>query len=215
MSTMHQPRTPKARETQHFDFSNLHVRADLESYYWVDDQQFANAFGSTLPSKLADLIDLAMTVYYADRRSVRVRSSYIQSGQRNFDIRLPMRDLQLWSRDDIAEKLTDLLHWYTEDRWPFTFTPRQASLHSSEADQYLFPLPVKQPAVTVLFSGGLDSLAGLVAQLDLRWLPPQNSRSTTMWALYVVFTATSCSPCFRSRIHRFGQILPARCEIYA
>jgi 7-cyano-7-deazaguanine synthase in queuosine biosynthesis len=97
---------------------------------------------------------------------VRVRSPYILTGQRDFDIRLPVRDLELWSQGEIAEKLTDILYWYTEDRWSFTFAPRQAPPRASETEQYLSSLPVQQPAITVLFSGGLDSLAGLVMQLE-------------------------------------------------
>jgi hypothetical protein len=166
MTLMHKPRDPKAREVQRFDFSTCPVQAELESYYWVKDEPLSHAFGSILPPRLADLIDLAMAVYYADRRAVRVRSPYILTGQRDFDIRLPVRDLELWSQGEIAEKLTDILYWYTEDRWSFTFAPRQAPPRASETEQYLSSLPVQQPAITVLFSGGLDSLAGLVMQLE-------------------------------------------------
>jgi 7-cyano-7-deazaguanine synthase in queuosine biosynthesis len=166
MNMMRHPIDPKTREIHSFDFSTCPVRAELESYYWVDDEQLSDAFGSSLPPILADLIDLAMAVYYADRRAVRVRSPYILTGQRDFDIRLPVRDLELWRQDEIAGKLTDLLYWYTEDRWSFTFTPRRVPPRPSEAEPYLFPSPVNQPAVTILFSGGLDSLAGLVTQLE-------------------------------------------------
>jgi 7-cyano-7-deazaguanine synthase in queuosine biosynthesis len=154
------------REIYPFDFSIPPAQTELRSYYWVNDAQLSGAFGSSLPPRLADLVDLAMAVYYADRRAVRVRSPYTLTGQRDFEIRLPVRDLQLWRQDEIAGKLIDLLYWFTENRWTFTFTPRQAPPRRSEAEPHLFPLPVKQPAVTVLFSGGLDSLAGLVAQLE-------------------------------------------------
>ena len=163
---MPQLRDRRIREVYRFDFSGSPAQTEIESYYWVNDGQLSGAFGSSLPPRLADLVDLAMAVYYLDRRAVRVRSPHILTGQRGFNIRLPVRDLELWSRGEIAEKLTDLLYWYTEDRWSFTFTPHQEPPRPSEAEQYLFPSPVKQPAVTVLFSGGLDSLVGLVAQLE-------------------------------------------------
>jgi 7-cyano-7-deazaguanine synthase in queuosine biosynthesis len=162
----HQSRGPGAREVWHFDFSTRPAPAELESYYWVNDGQLSRAFGSSLPPRLADLVDLTMAVYYADRRAVRARNPYALTGQRDFSLRLPVRDLELWSGDEVGEELTDLLYWYTEDRWSFTFTPHQSPPRPSEAEQYLFPSPVRQPAVTVLFSGGLDSLAGLVAQLE-------------------------------------------------
>jgi hypothetical protein len=139
MSMRHQSRGPEAREVWHFDFSTRPAPAELESYYWVNDGQLSRAFGSSLPPRLADLIDLTMAVYYADRRAVRARSPYALTGQRNFSLRLPVRDLELWSRDEVAEKLTDLLYWYTEDRWSFTFTPRQAPLVHPRLSSIFFP----------------------------------------------------------------------------
>jgi 7-cyano-7-deazaguanine synthase in queuosine biosynthesis len=156
----------QGREVYRFDFSRDPGKAKLESYYWVDDGQLSYAAGSILPPRLADLVDLAMSVYYADRRAVRVRSRYRLTGVRDFDVRLPVRDLELWRRSEVAGGLADILYWFTEDRWTFTFTSRQAHPRPSETEQYLFLLPVQQPNITVLFSGGLDSLAGMVTQLE-------------------------------------------------
>jgi len=156
----------KGREVYRFDFSRDPGKAKLESYYWVDDRRLSRAFGSILPPRLADLVDLAMSVYYADRRAVRVRSPYSLTGIRDFDIRLPVRDLEVWRGGEVAVRLADILYWFTEDQWAFTFTSRQTHPRPSETEQYLSPWPVKQPNVTVLFSGGLDSLAGMVTQLE-------------------------------------------------
>jgi hypothetical protein len=127
----------KGRKVYRIDFSRDPVKAELESYYWVDDRQLSHAFGSNLPPRLADLVDLAMSVYYADRRAMRVRSPYVLTGLRDFDIRLPVRDLELWRESGIATRLADLLYWFTEDRWTFTFTSRQALPRPSETEQYL------------------------------------------------------------------------------
>jgi|SRR5882724_7081728 len=156
----------KGREVYRFDFSNDPVQAELESFYWVDDSQLSRAFSSSLPTRLADLVDLAMSVYYADRRAVRVRSPYVLTGLRDFDIRLPVRDLELWRESGVATRLANLLYWFTEDRWTFTFTSRQTPPRPSETEQYLSLWPEQQPNITVLFSGGLDSLAGMVTQLE-------------------------------------------------
>jgi 7-cyano-7-deazaguanine synthase in queuosine biosynthesis len=156
----------KGREAYRFDFGKEPVQAELERYYWVDDSQLSCAFSSCLPARLADLVDLAMSVYYADRRAVRDRRPYVLTGLRDFDIRLPVRDLELWCESGVATHLTDLLYWFTEDRWTFTFTSRQSPPRPSETEQYLSLGPVQQPNITVLFSGGLDSLAGMVTQLE-------------------------------------------------
>jgi hypothetical protein len=156
----------KRREAYRFDFSKDRVQPELESYYWVDDSQLSHAFGSILPTRLADLVDLAMSVYYADRRAVRVRSPYVLTGLRDFDIRLPVRDLDLWRESGVATYLANILYWFTEDRWTFTFTSRQSPPRPSETEQSLSLWPEQQPNITVLFSGGLDSLAGMVTQLE-------------------------------------------------
>jgi 7-cyano-7-deazaguanine synthase in queuosine biosynthesis len=156
----------EGREVYQFDFSKEPVQAELESYYWVYDSQLSHAFGFILPTRLADLVDLAISVYYADRRAVRFRNPYGLTGLRDFDIRLPVRDLELWRESGVATHLAKILYWFTEDRWTFTFTSRRPPPRSSETDQYLSLWPEQQPNITVLFSGGLDSLAGMVTQLE-------------------------------------------------
>jgi hypothetical protein len=156
----------EGREVYRFDFTNGPVREELESYYWVDDRRLSHAFCSILPTRLADLVDLAMSVYFADRRATRVRTPYVLTGLRDFDIRLPVRDLELWRESRVATRLANILYWFTEDRWTFTFTSRQSPPRPSETGQHLSLWPEQQSNITVLFSGGLDSLAGMVTQLE-------------------------------------------------
>ncbi len=145
-----------------FDFGDFTRSPELENRYWVDDSPLLRAFGSILPPKLADLVDLAMAVYYADRRSQRNRTSksFELTGHREIHIRLRVRELELWKSKEISSSLVNLLSWFTEDTWEFEFSKSNVK-RKSEYVEPLFASPVSDPKISLLFSGGLDSLAGL------------------------------------------------------
>jgi 7-cyano-7-deazaguanine synthase in queuosine biosynthesis len=78
-------------------------------------------------------------------------------------VEIPVRQPELWNAH--TSSLTDLLGWLTDDTWILTFTPRGDSAGPLDVSQgFLFDL-VPDGAAPVLFSGGLDSGAGLAAYL--------------------------------------------------
>jgi hypothetical protein len=149
----------------YFDFGDFTQSPELENRYWVDDSPLSRAFGSVLPPKLADLVDLAMSVYYADRRSQRQRNSFELTGHREIRVQLPVRELELWKSKEINSSLVNLLAWFTEDTWEFEFSKLNTK-RKSEYEESLFSSPVAEHNVSLLFSGGLDSLAGLCTLMD-------------------------------------------------
>ena len=155
----------KRQELNDFNFSDIKQGSELESHYWVDDYRLSRAFGSILPARLADLIDLAMAVYYADRRARRVRNPFELTGHRDIRIRLPVRELKMWKSSEVNANLAELLSWFTEDSWEFEFTELEVH-RKSESEKSLFASPVAYPNISLLFSGGLDSLAGLCTLMD-------------------------------------------------
>ena len=54
-----------------FDFTASVQPVELEPIYWLDGQRLSRAFCQAIPSNLADLLDIVMAVYAADRRSRR------------------------------------------------------------------------------------------------------------------------------------------------
>ena len=144
---------------------------DLESGYFVDDRKIAHAFGSVVRPELADLVDIALAVYVADRLSARRPPSadrYHLHWTRHFNIQLPVRDPDRWRSSDVSPALTELLWLFTEDEWNFDFIPRAEGRRASEMQRVLFPNLPQPPVTAVLFSGGLDSLAGLCHELIQR-----------------------------------------------
>ena len=128
--------------------------------FWLDSRPLAKAFCHTIPGRVADLLEVAMSVYAADRMSLRDYGG-VNTGHRRIRIRLGIRDPVFWSRREIYERLEYYLCWLSEDEWSFDFVRRDVPSTAAESDWFLFPLTPEQPARVSLFSGGLDSLAGL------------------------------------------------------
>lgn len=111
-----------------------------------------------------DLIRVSTAVLNVDRRSLRqklgVRDEAREaSRQRTLALRIPVENPKRWSQ--AAPVLVELLRFMTDDRWSFEFL--QAN-HVPAQQLPLFPEPVARDTEFALFSGGLDSVAGLWAQ---------------------------------------------------
>jgi 7-cyano-7-deazaguanine synthase in queuosine biosynthesis len=135
---------------------------DLEGCYWLNGECLSRAFCLELPPRMADLLDVAMAVYAADRRSLRDFNK-AGTGQRRIHIRLAVREPTIWASSEMPGRLRELLSWLSEDVWSFEFVKREAAPWPAESKGFLFQLPPERPAIVSLFSGGLDSLAGLAA----------------------------------------------------
>lgn len=128
----------------------------------VDDQQFHSKRHSHLSALLADCVDLACAVAVADRLSARkrYRSCALQ-------IRLPVRHPEILGSASALHHLQETLYWYTQDQWTFDFIPRVAYGRLSERQlSFLTPISGERATEVALWSGGLDSLAGLYSRLD-------------------------------------------------
>jgi 7-cyano-7-deazaguanine synthase in queuosine biosynthesis len=122
-------------------------------------------FGRSLPLILEDLIDVAVTAYVTDRAIRRQRPPGEKGSllwSRDFELHIPVTEPARWNQAEVRGLLSDALEFLTEDRWSFRFLQREGR----PVQQVLFP---PTPPIRVsLFSGGLDSLAGLVLDLEKR-----------------------------------------------
>ena len=135
----------------------------------VEDQGISLAFGTTLPPLLADLLDIAVAVYVADRLCVRRPRSALRQvadelWQRRMTVRLPLRDPSVWS-DERCRRVEALLGFLTDDAWTLEFTPNRPQLRVSEMQGSLFQDLPAGDTTSGLLSAGLDSLAGLTTEL--------------------------------------------------
>ncbi len=157
------------------DFSSASPGHQLPDIEWqrrfiVDDRPIAAAFGRTLSDRLADLVDIAMAVYVADRLRPRrpdPRSDPFRlRWSRALCLRLPVREPDLWRSPTVLSHLEALLGWLTDDSWEFDFVQRVTPRRLSQTQAFLFEAPLQEPIDVGLLSGGLDSLVGAAQVLS-------------------------------------------------
>jgi 7-cyano-7-deazaguanine synthase in queuosine biosynthesis len=136
--------------------------------YSFNDSGFALGLTTTLPARLADLLDLALAAYVADRRVPRPGAAELSAGRtwaRQLDVRIGVRDSEFWI-DQGGSIAADLLRDLTDDSWTLIFDEFDGAAMFTESIVRLPLSLVDRPDSVALFSGGLDSLAGAVMALE-------------------------------------------------
>jgi 7-cyano-7-deazaguanine synthase in queuosine biosynthesis len=122
-----------------------------------------------VPHVLTDMLEIAVYVYCADQFTSRGTSKMTNMGahwRRKFRFSIPVRTFAFWSKAEIRNALIETLGFLSEDEFDFEFvqatnmTPFQSYLGFSDPSAHTI-----KPDEVVLFSGGLDSLAGAVDAL--------------------------------------------------
>jgi hypothetical protein len=125
-----------------------------------------------LPPRILDLLEIASYVFSADRLLDRGDKDAVEYHRwsRSLHFVIKVRDLRFWRRPLVRVCLADALCWMSGDySYSFTFQPGHSTPPTSLFDSEAFSLPPTRNAAVALFSGGLDSFAGL---LDLPRKPP-------------------------------------------
>ncbi len=125
-----------------------------------------NRLSRALPALAADLLEVAACIYAIDRLVPRPAERQRPLGvvwTRSLWADIPVREPDRWCQQ--IPLLTQLLHWLTDDDWVLEFSQLQSGAGVLDtSQQYLFDT-VPPDAMPVLFSGGLDSAAGLAVEL--------------------------------------------------
>lgn len=155
------------------DTSTIHVRYDsgrvslsglVEQDVVITTQRMLHHLMETASQRSVDLIAIATGAYAIDR--VILRSTDIQNecGIRTLRIVFEVSDHAFWSQPAITELLTDVLWHLTGDTCLISFKQR-IHPHQTTATQRLLDLEEPHPSRVALYSGGLDSAAGLANRL--------------------------------------------------
>jgi len=108
-----------------------------------------------------DLVHLAAYVYTADRLLSRgAKDVYGERWKRRLHFVVPVRARAVWEASEVTRLLGQTLGFLSDDSYTFTFVDFQ---QDEPTQQTYLALPDYDSATSVaLFSGGLDSLAGVV-----------------------------------------------------
>lgn len=125
----------------------------------VDDSAFLFRALPQLPPTIADLVDLGAALYAADR----LAPQRLDRRMRRIRITVPLREPEAISSTAL-DRLKDLLAWVTASEWEINLVDRSAPLRPAESQPLLFGV-TPPDAEVVLWSGGLDAVAGVYSRL--------------------------------------------------
>jgi 7-cyano-7-deazaguanine synthase in queuosine biosynthesis len=116
-----------------------------------------------LDPRVQDVLALAAYCFAADRMVRRGGPIDVhrEGWRREFVLCIPVSDPGFWSQPELVRLLTETLNFGTDDRWSFHFDAVDRTIPQLEItwdDRDL----LEQPDTVMLFSGGTDSLCGLV-----------------------------------------------------
>ena len=156
---------PIATGRQSVELDSIGSRANVN----IRLENVARVFGRELSPRLVDLLEIASYVFSADcatRRGTEWSDNHsTEPWSRDLAFVIPVRDLAFWTSEAIRSLMIEVLTFLADDKYSFTFVPlqserlfRQQYLEFAEFNDW----PFQAPDRVVMFSGGLDSLAGAV-----------------------------------------------------
>ncbi len=122
-----------------------------------------------VPSLFNDLLEVATYVYSADqviRRGADDVDSFGDGWRRDLHFVVPVRNPDFWNSPQVQEALCSTLGFLSDDQYQFDFVkldqdhPFQDYLGFDDTQQMY-----RKPEQVVMFSGGLDSLAGAIDEV--------------------------------------------------
>jgi 7-cyano-7-deazaguanine synthase in queuosine biosynthesis len=119
-----------------------------------------------LPALAADLLEISACIHAIDRLVPRLTERQRPSGTvwaRSLWADIPVREPDRWRQQ--IPLLSELLRWLTDDVWALEFSQLQSGAGVLDTPQEFLFDTVPADAMPVLFSGGLDSAAGLALEL--------------------------------------------------
>lgn len=134
----------------------------------LEVEDLHTALFKPVPPEFEDLLEIAAYVFCADQATSRGGKDVDRFGERwrrHFEFKIPVRVPEFWNRADVMALLRETLEFLADDFFDFEF------VHGTNAPpmQEYFPKlltagPQDEIEGVVLFSGGLDSLAGAVEE---------------------------------------------------
>ncbi len=158
------PGDPVAEGRQRIDLDSIGKDPDVHIRF----ENVAKVLQRQLSPRLKDLLEIASYVYAADcatRRGTQwTDEKSTEAWGRDFTFVIAVREPDFWRTAAISSLLTEVLGFLSNDLYSFTFVP----LKQDRKEQQYLELgtqkdwPFHGPERVVMFSGGLDSLAGAV-----------------------------------------------------
>ena len=156
------------REFEQFDVRVFDHRRSEErrfragQHFRLDYQSISRYLRVPLTDRMVDLLRIASTVYFVDRAVRRDRSGRGDGWTRHITSSIEVQDIGFWKRPETRELLEQTVGFVSGDRWSFEFSAGTA-MHNPCCQRLKL---ADTPPLVCLYSGGLDSAAGLAYRLS-------------------------------------------------
>lgn len=122
-----------------------------------------------LDNRYRDLLEIAGLIFAADRSTSRGNDDAVEyhSWSRSFHFHIKVRDFLFWNKQSTKNLLNEVLCYMTGDhKYEFTFYTGKADFPTSIFDNEKFAIENGKNLSVILFSGGIDSLSGIIETLE-------------------------------------------------
>lgn len=143
------------------DAQEVHLRAGTHFRFDLDAVNQFSLFD--IPPRLVDLLRIASAIYVVDRLVKRHSSHKPRNPARTLGVKIHVLDDAFWNRRDISDTIGEAVDFVSGDYWDFEFVKDPSEF--SRAKQLLSNPNEGQTPLVALYSGGLDSAAGLAARI--------------------------------------------------
>lgn len=144
-----------------FERANDHSPFVLSAgtHFRFDFDRIEQFFQTPIPDRWLDLLRIAAAIYAVDRLARRRQRDQRRFWSRNLRLNVGVIDPAFWSQAHVHESLTETLEFLSDDTWDLKFTKDdQRTLKSRQLSMF----DTSGENLICLYSGGLDSAAGLL-----------------------------------------------------
>lgn len=158
---------PKSSKTNRY-IKKLYTYGEDENVH-ICFEDVSHVFEQHLSPRLIDFIEIASFVYAADsstQRDAVWKDNYsTEAWGRDFKFVIPVRDFKFWNKKNVKNILSRTLSFLSDDKYNFIFRKLKADRHYQRYLDFedCSEWPFHGVDRVILFSGGLDSLAGAVS----------------------------------------------------
>jgi 7-cyano-7-deazaguanine synthase in queuosine biosynthesis len=137
------------------------ITGDASQAVKVDADGFFKRLLNLPPPRCIDLLQIAAASYAIDRITKRSFVGANELGYRRFLLVVEVRDYEFWRQAGVGDAVSEILRFLTTDDWQFKFVARREA-SASDGHQHVLDLTKDfRPKFGALYSGGLDSAAGM------------------------------------------------------
>ncbi|MBI1901866.1 MAG: 7-cyano-7-deazaguanine synthase [Planctomycetia bacterium] len=134
-----------------------------ENHFTLHRGPFYELFKQTMPARMADLLRIAIAVYAVDRVAKRQRRNWARS----LSLEITVRDAEFWARTPVRDSVLQCIEFVAGEDWQLRFLPESSGGYDAARPLPGIPAPFEEATpIICLYSGGLDSAAGLACRLQ-------------------------------------------------